>query len=74
MDTINAKSAIDSVNANPIIALEKSSWLVSGFLAMEDISVEKIFPIPMPTPIKANIESPAPIILAASNSIIILPV
>jgi hypothetical protein len=70
--TTNAKRAMDSVNANPIIPIGKTSSLADGLRAIAVIRFEKILPNPIPTPNSANIANPAPIIFAADISIVLL--
>lgn len=67
----NAKRATASVKANPKRPMGNRVSRAAGFRAMDEIRLEKILPIPIPTPIKATTARPAPIILADSTSILV---
>lgn len=71
MATTKARSAIDSVKANPIRPIVNTSFFADGLRAIELIRLENILPKPIPTPISATTAKPAPNILADSKSIVI---
>ena len=66
-ETISANSPVASARANPRIANENSCPLRAGFRAVDEISDEKICPIPIPAPVSPIAASPAPMYFAAAN-------
>jgi hypothetical protein len=68
-ETISAKSPVASARANPRIAYENSCPLRAGFRAVDEISDEKICPIPIPAPVSPIAASPAPMYFAAANMV-----
>ena len=59
--------ATASVRANPNIAQLNSILFIDGFLETELSKLPNIIPIPLPTPAKATVAKPAPIILNSAN-------
>lgn len=68
-ETISANSPVASARANPRIANENSCPLRAGFRAVDEISDEKICPIPIPAPVSPIAASPAPMYFAAANMV-----
>lgn len=66
---ISANRAMASVNANPKIAILKSSSFKDGFLEIPITKAPNTVPIPTPAPAKPIVANPAPIYFAACNSI-----
>lgn len=66
---INVNSAIASVSANPKIAILNNSSFNDGFREIPRTRAPKIIPIPTPAPANPTVPKPAPIYLAACNSI-----
>ncbi len=66
---INANKAIASVNANPRIAILNNSSFNEGFRAIPKTKAPKTVPIPTPVPASPIVARPAPMYLAACNSI-----
>lgn len=58
-----------SVNANPRIAILNNSSFNDGFLEIPKTKAPKTVPIPTPAPANPIVAKPAPMYLAACNSI-----
>ena len=66
---ISANSPVASARANPRIANENNCPRSAGFRAVEEISDEKICPIPIPAPVSPIAANPAPMYFAAANMV-----
>jgi hypothetical protein len=71
---IRANSPIASVRANPKIVYENNCGLNEGFLEVELIKAANTSPIPTPAPASPIVANPDPIILAAANIFLFLPI
>src|ERR1700760_3317497 len=69
----SAYSATASVSAKPRIARPNTRSRDAGLRATLVTSEPKIVPMPMPTPARAIMAIPAPIILAEATSIVLIP-
>lgn len=65
-ETISANSPVLSARANPRIAYVNSCPRSAGLRAVDEISDEKIDPIPIPAPVNPIAASPAPMYFAAA--------
>jgi len=68
--TTNPNNPVASARAKPKSKLGNCFCAAEGFLISHDKQFPKIIPIPTPAPARAIAARPAPIIFAASNSII----
>lgn len=66
---MKASKAIDSVKAKPIRPTGNKSFFAEGLREIDEISVENIWPRAKPTPKRASVAIPAPIIFAETGSI-----
>src|SRR5512134_3057127 len=72
--TTRAYSATASTRAKPTHIGSCTTGCAAGLRASEAIVVAKMLPIPAPTPPRPTTAMPAPIIFAASTSIVSFPI